>query len=519
MGIESYNPSAALNTVLGSIPVSEGMQRSDVSDAFRQLMSDIASGVVPVVASKAFGAKGDGTTDDTTALQAAISASTGKVLVIPPGSYKITSPLQVSTRMTIVFTGGATLLLATQNMDGIRIGDGTDPTRNAMFGTRIVAPSFSPFSGVAAFTSGSCIYRNYVGTCDIEHLNVYGAIGGVKKFWNGVYDYRVTGSDCSNALVQQVANYGLYLKGDGTTPGRTVDCNYDFARLIDVGTGIYIDQGVAGVGFFRPEVYSIAAGGWGVHINCTAGPNGQNFFFDTVDIEAQASAAGAIYLENGNKAIFNGGWVGASMGMGLRIGTGFDSCDISCNFALSKVLIEGPNNQISGGEIVGDSSTGGANGLTIKGNYTSVHAGVQIRQWLGSGIDWGGATPLGVMIGAVGFRSNGTDIASMASFALTTAPVITQGNSDKARNGYTAAATLAIPLSVGVAQVTGATAIQTIPVRGCGGRLTIQAGAGGITLNNAGNLLLSSSPLSVPAFKTVSLVCDGSNYFEDGRSF
>lgn len=50
---------------------------------------------------KQFGAKGDGSTDDTAAFQAAINAastSAGRVIEVPAGTYKITSTLQVNTK-------------------------------------------------------------------------------------------------------------------------------------------------------------------------------------------------------------------------------------------------------------------------------------------------------------------------------------------------------------------------------------------------------------------------------------
>jgi hypothetical protein len=52
-----------------------------------------------------FGAKGDGETDDTTAIQAAINASANKVLVLEEGTYKITAPLVISGKITIIGMG------------------------------------------------------------------------------------------------------------------------------------------------------------------------------------------------------------------------------------------------------------------------------------------------------------------------------------------------------------------------------------------------------------------------------
>ena len=464
-----------------------------------------------------WGVKGDGATDDAAAIQACLDANPGKRIVIPRGSYKITVSLKIRSAMTLDFEAGATLLLATQNMNGIEIGDGTVATRNKTFGTVINRPSFNPLAGIAAFTSGACIYRNFVAFCDVNYLTAYGRDSGITKLFNGVYDYRATECDTPKAIIQYIRNNAVHCKGDGTTPGRTVDCNYDNLRATNIGKGIFIDAGCAGIGAYRPTIYGIAAGGYGIHINCKSGPNGQNFFIDTPDVEASTTAAAAIFLESGGKAIVKGGWVGASMGYGLKVGVAFDSADVSAHFVQSRVIIQGPHNTISGGEIVGDSDTV-VDGLIITGANTVIASSVKIRQWAGSGIAWGGHNPSGVLIGALHFANNVTDIAPLTGFTPSTMPVILQGVTDKARTAI-AATTLALPITVPFAQVTGATPIKTIPVRGVGGRITLQAGTGGISLHSGGNLSLPVSPLTIAAFNTVSLICDGASWFFDGKSF
>ena len=56
---------------------------------------------------KDFGAKGDGTADDTTAFLKAIDASKGKVLSIPPGRYRITDFLTIRDSGTVLQGAGA----------------------------------------------------------------------------------------------------------------------------------------------------------------------------------------------------------------------------------------------------------------------------------------------------------------------------------------------------------------------------------------------------------------------------
>jgi len=58
---------------------------------------------------KNFGARGNGVTDDTAAINAAITASVGQILVIPPGTYKTSSTIILRSN-TIIFAYGATIV-------------------------------------------------------------------------------------------------------------------------------------------------------------------------------------------------------------------------------------------------------------------------------------------------------------------------------------------------------------------------------------------------------------------------
>jgi hypothetical protein len=73
-------------------------------------------------------------------------------------------------------------------------------------------------------------------------------------------------------------------------------------------------------------------------------------------------------------------------------------------------------------------------------------------------------------------------------------------------------------VGAGFVQVTGGTSVTTITRHGLGAMLTIQAGAGGITLAAGGNLQLKSPPVTVSEYTAITLVCDGTNWFEVGRN-
>jgi hypothetical protein len=119
-------------------------------------VGEIVSGIVNV-RDLAYGAKGDGTTDDTTAIQSALDAAFGtaaspnginyyanKVLYFPPGQYKTTSPL-VMTRVLGGKVFGAGRLITTIS----------NTTGGTVFATNSAA--YCQFEGIQLQASGDAV--------------------------------------------------------------------------------------------------------------------------------------------------------------------------------------------------------------------------------------------------------------------------------------------------------------------------------------------------------------------------
>lgn len=67
---------------------------------------------LPYVSVKTYGATGDGTTDDTTTIQNAITAANGGTVFFPSGTYKVTNTINVSVAGTTLRSAGAKIYVA-----------------------------------------------------------------------------------------------------------------------------------------------------------------------------------------------------------------------------------------------------------------------------------------------------------------------------------------------------------------------------------------------------------------------
>lgn len=95
---------------LGTLPYAVGGTLAAGSlPSHAQVQTQSAANYVSV---KSFGAVGDGVTDDTAALQAAINASAGKSLFFPDGIYRISAALAIATGIELIGAGSASVTIS-----------------------------------------------------------------------------------------------------------------------------------------------------------------------------------------------------------------------------------------------------------------------------------------------------------------------------------------------------------------------------------------------------------------------
>ncbi len=506
-------------------PSLDGMSARDV--AFLQagagaVLRPVQAKLRETVSVKDFGAVGDGVANDTAALQAAIDAApSGAFLAFPPGNYRLTAELILKRPVALLAPlGGVQLSQATQNANHIRIGDGTTPTRSALFNCTIDGITFAPASGVAAFTSGACLRVQFGAFVNVRNCDFFGADGIGNKLWNGIELDRCEDSRFADCRVRKFRNNGIRTYGASGVANRTVDVIFDRMRTSDID-GDHVFCGPHSQGIFLNDQISIgiAASMSGIRIN--ADPiteQGTNFFIVNPNIEGGNNAnANGIYVEKGQAVDVLGGWIGGfipNTARGVRLASGASSCSITgCRIeGGGGVQIDGPACSVKDCEMSGDNGTTQTIIQITSGGQGFSVTGGRIRQATTAGIAITG-TPADGVISGVTFANVGSDN-YITGAAYAGGPAVS-GLRGQATRTLAAAATLATRYGVPFYQVTGATAISNYTLAAPGTELNIQAGTGGITINNSGNIVLKSgSSLSLTALTLRKFVCDGSNWFE-----
>lgn len=154
---------------------------TDIKQRFASHLADYAMYVAqPVYNVKGYDAKGDGVTDDTAAIQAAIDAANiagGGIVFLPKGVYLVSSTIKIASG--IIFMGAGQLATEIKLASGAALGEGIICNSNYALGDtltntdiviarlRINGNNITPASGLARG-----IFLNKVSNCRVENVTV-----------------------------------------------------------------------------------------------------------------------------------------------------------------------------------------------------------------------------------------------------------------------------------------------------------------------------------------------------------
>jgi hypothetical protein len=309
------------------------------------------------VKDSAYGAKGDGVTDDTAAIQAAInSAPGGGVISFPIGWYKVTGLNITQGGITLKGQGPATKILASNNTSTVVNCIGTQITidqlsfhtvgfvqrtggkyiqlnsdstvSNCHFGQGFTAIAVE--GSVSIYTIDSCVFRDFNtnNTSDVIFIDTVGADGSINDC---IFD--------NNASLMPRSGIRLYSCQDVTLSNlNIIQCGNDL--LIDPPNGKVVASLYASNTFFDTAKNGILitpqAGGAVVRtnfVNCWAsshtqrgividGTNGNCWGICFVNQSAHLNTLDAIFVLGSNTTdiVFNGGEASQNGGSGFTTG-------------------------------------------------------------------------------------------------------------------------------------------------------------------------------------------------------
>lgn len=256
-----------------------------------------------------FGARGDGTTDDTAAIQAAIVAAQeagGGIVFLPAGTYAVAGPLEIrASNVGLQGVGMATQILATQ-ADGHVIYAGRD-SLSAPGVQNVFFEHFAMRSAVPK-TSGAAIFCEFA-----ERFRIHDVKAAPQEVVSNLYDgfvFRYYDTCVISAVSITAAHTGLLFYGrPDQSYGAGLWLNGG-SRVLGCETGVHIAGSSGGIAF---EDTDIIGNDTNVRLDTSgSGTINREIFFDQCWIDSAGHTG--VDILGGAVAVlhFNNTWVASS---------------------------------------------------------------------------------------------------------------------------------------------------------------------------------------------------------------
>jgi len=493
----------------------------------------LANRFADVVNVKDFGAVGDGITNDTAAIQAAINAGYGKAVYIPAGTYLVTSTINISgSNITIYgngynsiinrtgnygntfyFHSGVTQVLTDIGLHKLEIrSQGLTTSGAHIFVNGVARMNISEIyiqDGFIGFQFNGLTAAN-ISKIYLVFTNLYGGSTSGRKYMSfsnatladkkSSGDVFVTDFNLRGNTSNQITQYGLeVISGDGlwfenghigNTTTANIHINANTAEMLNLlfFSNVMSDEGTVYSLLFDgnvPSVYNLVQ-----FSNCTFKSGGAPSFCQFGIVFAANATVKNVLFTGCNITEFGKTAVTTSGANHQNIY--FDNCNVFTNGSDTTATFPGYN-LLSGSRyisIIGGRSSG-----------TNQSYGVQL-----------GGSHTNIIIDSVDLTGNSTDSINGYQSSVNVSNCLIQGTINVA-----SASTITPPLGENIQYVTGTTNINNISSSNVGriivlnfqGILTVNDGVGNIKLN--GNFTSSMDD-------TLTLVYNGAEWVEIARS-
>lgn len=357
------------------------------------------------VSVKDFGAVGDGVTDDTAEIQAALNSGAKRVIAPPGGTYRITNMLTIDADGVEFDFNRSTLLLddATGLKSHLLLGNGTIQ-RSGICIRNVI------FTRAQAATAGYAINSSRIGVTEISGCRIYGD----NKIHSGIRVYRGIIVNIVGNYIDNCVNWGLLLEGSGTGGDRTVDVSIRENRIEGGVTALAAFDFVEGI-FCRDNIFFNTSGS-AVTVNASSNANGLvSFKFQENDFDTCGGAG--LFIDKVSNIQITGCWFASITDDALQLKSDCHSVVVSGNQFYPTAVgirVECPdvridNNLISGGTTCVNIAGGTRVGIS---SNTLQNANVGVDVGLAANIHVVGNLFSGIATQVVQNRSSTTSIQS-----------------------------------------------------------------------------------------------------------
>ncbi|MEC0265133.1 glycosyl hydrolase family 28-related protein [Paenibacillus anseongense] len=488
---------------------------------------------------KDYGAKGDGVTDDTSAIQKAINAAGkygGKVF-FPPGTYKVTSTLYVryhnitlegaspnSSVILVVGDYGDTLVfeprpgqinLLSVGASNLRFYTNDNTTKGAFIVCTMAFQSYfsnliltEKFGGVLIQGGSNQFWDNIEATTD-------GLWTSVKA---GSYLFKFTKSDSVmlNPLPSEMMINNINLRASS-------DHKYlDNAVVVEAGDGIFITNGH--IGFANNAGMLVKQGGDDYTIG---GLSVSNVWFDFCQFGVKFVDVPTAYAFTGYNTFSNCLFVGHTVtGMycshHAMMGLSFTGCHFGRSDSHAAHLASGKNISFHGCHFFDTKNN--ASGLQVQGETSNITvSGCEFylsdigTYNMGNGITLANNVDY-VTVSGTSFKNTTTSDIADSSTGKNKKAVGIVSDKEMVSVSASGGGDLFLPITYDVFKLTGANNIGSISSQtSTKGRRVTLIGTGAISIFAANNLKINGS-FNMTDLDTITLICDGTNWFEVSRS-
>jgi Pectate lyase superfamily protein/Periplasmic copper-binding protein (NosD) len=318
-----------------------------------------------MIDAKDFGASGDGSTDDTSALQAAIDAAAKakQTLTIPPGNYLVTRSLQARSGLAI-WAYGATLVTSiadlgnsgmnvpTLNIDGVR---NVEVSGLAIDGQKSLYPHTEYKAGICINNSSAITIED----CDLYECKGDGLICYAQHIGQRNHNIVVRNTTCRR-------NYRLGCAITDLTHGRFFDCLFtrSLGTLPMAGVDLEPDSASAWIRDIEFHQCEFSRNG------STSGDDGAGINIDLH--EAPTSPQGGIHFYD--CSMRNNMIMGAVLYHSRDVG--FHDCDITHNGSAGIAIVDTSNNIAVEGGTIADNMVQGISAIRDAGEMLT---GLEVR--------------------------------------------------------------------------------------------------------------------------------------------